>query len=198
MISLYVPGNSLVHRAPAGLKLLVLALTALVLFLIPPSYPAAVVFVLLPILGYLVAQLSLRLLVTDLLRLSFLLVFLVVTQLIFLDPVHAATNTARLISIILLAQVLTRTTEVSGIVATTEKLFGPLRRFGANPEKIGLALGLMLNSVGTLSAVINQVREAQRARGVRIAPWSWAVPVLVLSLKHADDLGDALTARGLD
>jgi len=31
-----------------------------------------------------------------------------------------------------------------------------------------------------------------------MAPWAWVLPLLVLSLKHADDVGDALAARGIE
>ena len=198
MISLYHPGTSLLHRSPAGLKLVGFAGLALALFLLPAGRGSVAALLVLPALGYALAWLPPRLLLTDLRRLLMLLTFLAVTQLIFLDPVTAATNSARVICIVLLAQVLTRTTKIESIITTAERLFAPLRRFGANPAKIGLAMALVLTTVGQLSAVIGQVREAQRSRGVRLAPWSWVVPTLVLSLKHADDVGDALTARGLD
>lgn len=198
MISLYHPGTSLLHRSPAGLKLVGFAGLALALFLLPAGWGSVAALLVLPALGYALAELPPRLLLTDLRRLLMLLTFLAVTQLIFLDPVTAATNSARVICIVLLAQVLTRTTKIESIITTAERLFAPLRRFGANPAKIGLAMALVLTTVGQLSAVIGQVREAQRSRGVRLAPWSWVVPTLVLSLKHADDVGDALTARGLD
>lgn len=198
MISLYHPGASLLHRTPAGIKLAGFALLALALFFLPVAWGSVGGLLVLPVFGYALAGLPARLLLTDLRRLLMLLVFLVVTQLIFLDLLTAATNTARVISIVLLAQVLTRTTEIESIIATAERLFAPLRRFGANPAKIGLAMALVLTSVGQLSAMIRQVRDAQRSRGVRLPPWSWVVPTLVLALKHADDVGDALTARGLE
>ncbi|MBO0596244.1 energy-coupling factor transporter transmembrane protein EcfT [Nesterenkonia sp. E16_7] len=198
MISLYHPGASLLHRTSAGIKLAGFALLALALFFLPVAWGSVGGLLVLPVFGYALAGLPARLLLTDLRRLLMLLVFLVVTQLIFLDLLTAATNTARVISIVLLAQVLTRTTEIESIIATAERLFAPLRRFGANPAKIGLAMALVLTSVGQLSAMIRQVRDAQRSRGVRLPPWSWVVPTLVLALKHADDVGDALTARGLE
>lgn len=198
MISLYVPGASPLHRMRAGWKLAGFALIALVVSFLPAGWWTAAVLVALPVVGFAVARLGPRLLWHDARRLAVLLVFLVVTQLIFLDPVQAATNTARVLSLVLLAGVITRTTPVEGMIETAERLFGPFRRFGVRPERIGLALALVLTSVGQLSAVIRQVREAQRSRGVRLAPWSWVVPVLVLSLKHADDVGDALLARGQD
>lgn len=196
MISLYVPGSSVLHRLRAGVKLTGFALLAVMLSLVPPSWATAAVLLVLPLLAFALAGLRWRLLLADLRVLAVLLAFLIVTQLVFLTPVQAATNTARVISLVLLAQVITRTTAMQGMIETAERLFSPFRRFGVRPERIGLALALALSSVGQLSASIRQVREAQRSRGAALRPWSWVVPVLVLSLKHADDVGDALVARG--
>jgi len=197
MLSLYYPADSVLHRAPAWLKLAILALGSVALFFLPNSYWSVLV-VLVPLLGYLVAHLPLRLMGTDVFRMGFLLVFLLVTQLIFNEPEVAATVVARLTTIILTAQLFTRTTRIQHLIATVERLVSPLQPVGVNPYKVALAVALMLSALGHIMGFIRQVRDAQRARGVRLAPWSWIVPVLVLSLKHSDDMADALAVRGLD
>ena len=60
----------------------------------------------------------------------------------------------------------------------------------------GVAMALAITSIGQVAGIVTQVRQAQRSRGVRLAPWAWVMPVLVLTLRHADDVGDALQARG--
>lgn len=196
MISLYVPGRGPLHRMPAGLKLGGFAALALAVSFLPASWWAAAGLLALPPVVFAAAGLGWRLLARDARLLVMLLAFLVVTQLVFLEPVQAATNTARVLSLVLLAQAVTRTTPVEGVLGAAEALFGPLRRFGVRPDRIGLALALTLAAVGQLGLSIRQVREAQRSRGVRAGAWAWVVPVLVLSLQHADDVGDALVARG--
>ena len=57
---------------------------------------------------------------------------------------------------------------------------------------------LVLSSSGPLRALPEQIRHAQAARGVRMRPWAWRLPLLVFTLKHADDVGDALAARGVE
>jgi biotin transport system permease protein len=42
------------------------------------------------------------------------------------------------------------------------------------------------------------VREAQVARGASRNPLALAVPVVIRTLRAADALGEALTARGVD
>jgi biotin transport system permease protein len=196
MISLYVPGASLLHRWGAGPKLAGFAALALAMSFIPVGWWGTAVLLALPVFAYTAARLGVRLFWQDLRQLALLLIFLVATQLLFLDLVHAATNTSRVVSLVLLANTVTRTTPVEGMIEALERVLEPLRRFGVRPERVGLAVALVLTSIGQLAAAIGQVRRAQRSRGVRMAPWAWVVPVLVLSLKHADDVGDALVARG--
>lgn len=197
MLSLYYPTGSLLHRAPTWLKLILLAIGSIALFWLPNTYWSVLV-VLVPLVGYLVGRLPARIIGTDLFRMSWLLVFLLITQLIFNEPVQAATVVARLTTIILAAQLFTRTTTIQHLITTVEQLASPLKLVGGNPYKVALAVALMLSALGQIVGFIRQVRDAQRARGVRLAPWSWVVPVLVLSLKHADDVADALVVRGLD
>jgi biotin transport system permease protein len=42
------------------------------------------------------------------------------------------------------------------------------------------------------------IREAQLARGLRPRSYRMAVPLLVLSMKHADEYAEALAARGVE
>ena len=197
MLSLYYPVWSFIHRAPTELKLALLAAGSAALFFLPDSYWSILV-VAIPLLGYLLARIPLRIMAIDVLRMAFLLVFLLITQLIFNEPEVAATVIARLTTIILAAQLFTRTTRIKHLVTTVEKLMTPLKPLGVNPYRVALAVALMLSALGQIMGFIRQVRDAQRARGVRLAPWAWVVPVLVLSLKHADDMADALVVRGLD
>ncbi|MCT1367404.1 MULTISPECIES: energy-coupling factor transporter transmembrane component T family protein [Kocuria] len=197
MISLYQPGSSLIHRLSAGYKLAAFAVIALALSFAPATWVTVVLCVILPVLGYAVARLGTRTFFRDLRGLLLLVVFLAVTQLIFLDPMDATRNTVRVISIVLLAQVVTRTTPIDGMIETCERVLGPFRRFGVKPERMGLAMALTLTSVNQLGGIVRDVRDAQAARGVRIAPWAWVMPMLILTLQHADQVGDALDARGV-
>jgi biotin transport system permease protein len=54
-----------------------------------------------------------------------------------------------------------------------------------------------VQAVTTLSAIAGSVREAARARGAERSPTAFAVPFVVRTLRHADELGEALAARGI-
>src|SRR5699024_1824663 len=121
MLSLYYPTGSVIHRAPTWLKLVVLALGSIGLFWLPDSYWSALIIGA-PLLGYLVARLPARVLGTDVFRMSWLVGFLLITQLIFNEPAQAITVVARLTTIILAAQLFTRTTKIQHLITTVEHL----------------------------------------------------------------------------
>ena len=58
MISLYQPGSSLIHRLSAGYKLAAFAVIALALSFAPATWVTVVLCVILPVLGYAVAQIG--------------------------------------------------------------------------------------------------------------------------------------------
>jgi exodeoxyribonuclease VII large subunit len=81
-----------------------------------------------------------------------------------------------------------------------EGLFDQLRKrpLPMLPERIGLLVGLTMRAVAALSGIAGEVREAAKARGAERSPTAFAVPFLVRTLRHADELGEALAARGVD
>ena len=56
---------------------------------------------------------------------------------------------------------------------------------------------MTISTIPVLARLASDVREAQRARGGGRQPAHFVVPFLVVALKHADELGDALAARGV-
>lgn len=211
MISLYVHGDSPLHRCPAGLKMAVFAVWALVLAILPATLWTAAAAVAGALACYLVgfgAVRGGRMLVADLRALWLFYVMLFAAQWLFADLHGAVTTVGRVLGVVLAAQVMTRTTRIAAMTAVAEAIvaaagripvLGPaLARAGFRPERVGLSMGLVLSAIGYLRGLAAQVRAAQASRGVRMRPWAWLLPLLVFTLKHADDVGDALAARGID
>ncbi len=197
MIALYRPGTSIVHRAPAWLELVLLVVLALGISLYPHDLlSAAVVFVAVGLL-FALARLGIREYARQLWLARWILVLVAVTQLVFLTPMDAAVNTLRILSIVLLAAVLTLTTRSEDLLAALEAGLRPLSRLGVDPRRVSLTLSLAISMIPVVASLAGQIRDAQRARGVRLG-FRIVVPVLVLALRHADDVADALTARGVD
>ena len=189
MIVLYRPGTSLLHRMPAGLKVLLFAALALAMAL-----PAAG---LIAVSLYLLAGLGIFTLLRQLHSARWIVLMMLVTQLLFLPVSVAVANTSRVLVVILLASLITLTTRIPALLDATDHALAPLRRFGVNTAGIGLLLSLTITAIPVIGGFATEIRDAQRARGVPVRLQTFVVPLLVMSLKHSDELADALTARGL-
>jgi biotin transport system permease protein len=194
-LGLYAPGSSPLHRMPAGAKFLgMLALVTSTVLLSSPRWLA--VLCLAVALGYAVARIPARRLL-PLVRMLLLMAAVLFALQAWLLSVHDAAVTAlRLVAALGAASLLTFTTRVDAVVAALERGLRPLRRFGVRPARVGLLVGLTLQAVSTLSGIAGSVQEAARARGAERSLVAFAVPFLVRTLTYADELGEALAARG--
>jgi biotin transport system permease protein len=197
MIALYRPGTSLLHRMAAGPKILVFAAVALLLSLLPVTVWTVVAAYAVVAVAYVLSQVGIREFGHQLYTIRWMVVVMLIPQFIFLTPLAAVTTTSRVVAVILLAALITLTTRVPDLLDAVERSLGPLRRFGVDPTAIGLLFALTITAIPVIRGFAFTIREAQRARGARPRLSIFVVPLLVLSLKHADDVADALTARGV-
>jgi len=196
VISLCRPGDSILHRLPAGVALAGLALAALVLTVYPHDPVSIAVSLAAALLLYPVGGQSLRVALGELWRLRWILLVLAGALVVFVSVEAAWISAGRVAALLLLAALLTMTTRMSDLLAVLHRLLRPLRRLGVDPDAVSLALGLTLTMVPVVGAFAQRVRDAERARGVRLGLRA-TVPLLVLTLRHADRVGDALAARGV-
>ncbi len=196
MISLYRPGDGWLHRAPASAKLAGLALGAILVMTFTTSVAAALVVLITACTLHLSAGLGITALGRDVWRLRWIIVFLMVSLIVFTSLPTAIVNTARVIALLLAASAVTASTRTGDLLAVIEQALTPARRVGIDPRRVSLVLLLTLVTVPVVAELARQVREAQRARGIRPG-LGFVMPLLVLVLRHADDLGDALSARGV-
>ncbi|WP_431278198.1 energy-coupling factor transporter transmembrane component T family protein [Leifsonia poae] len=197
MLTLYRPGSGWLHRAPAGPKAAGLLVIVLAVSFLPSTFWAAGVAAVIAVLGFLVAGLGWRELGRQTVAVRWVIVITLAGQLLFLDAESAIANTSRVVCAVLLASLLVLTTRVSDLLDAFERGLHPFARFGLDPARVALVLAVAVNTIPVLARLAAGVREAQRARGVRGSLKGFVIPFLVVSLKHADDLGDALTARGV-
>ena len=195
-LGLYEPGTSALHRLGAGWKLLGLLAFAVLTFVL--GAPAALAgLVAAVVLGYALARIPVRRCWQLARFLVPLAVIVFLLQWWMLDFDRASVISLRLLAALAAANLFTLVTRVDDLVSTVERGLRPLRRFGVRPESVGLLVGLTLQAVAALSGIAGDVREAQRARGAERSFPAFAVPFLVRTLRHADDLGEALAARGV-
>ncbi len=189
-------GAGLLHRVPAGSKLAGLAVAALALT-VAPQGPISIAVCLAAVIAlYPIAGVPLSAAGTELWRLRAVLVVLAVALAVFVSPVAAWVSTGRVAALLLLAALLTLTTRMSDLLAVLQRLLRPVRRVGIDPAAVSMAVSLTVTMVPVVAGFAQRVRDAERARGVRLGVRG-VVPLLVLTLRHADQVGDALAARGI-
>ncbi|GAB2741726.1 energy-coupling factor transporter transmembrane component T family protein [Nocardioides pakistanensis] len=196
-LGLYVPGGSALHRMRAGTKLLLMLLAGVGSVLLDRPWQVAVAVVAV-LAGYRLAGLGLRIAWRQARPLVWVLGFVAVFHLVVTGWERAVVFVGVITFLVLLAALVTLTTRTTDMVDAVVTAIGPLQRFGVDPERVGLMLALGIRSVPVVVGLAEEVRDAQRARGLTASPRAFAVPLIVRSLRHADALGDALVARGVD
>ncbi|SDC97831.1 biotin transport system permease protein [Geodermatophilus telluris] len=201
-LALYVPRASVVHRVPAGAKLLALATLAIALFWLPTLAGAAAALLGTVAVGLLVARLPVAVLARQARAVGWWLVALLAVHALTTDLRTGAQVALRLLTLVLAAAVVTATTRVSEMVRVVERLCAPLRLVGVRPARVGLVVALALRFIPVLVERADRIRAAQAARGgsgrgVR-ALRTTVAPLLVQVLQMAHDVSEALDARGAD
>ncbi len=195
MISLYLSQSSWMHRLPAGVKLLLLMISSLLLY--PITHLALMgVLLLATFLLYLsVGKLAIKQLVLlkPLLPL-FGLIFLMQIWTVGVEP--ALLLVLRMIILILLANLITLTTRMDDMMTALTPVFMPLKWLGVKPERIAFAVTLLIRFIPVLMGNIQHLMEAWRARGGKKQIWKLAIPLTIQSIRLSDHVADALSARG--
>ena len=196
-LGLYVPGGSVVHRLPASVKLLLLLLVGAGSVLLDSGWQVAALLVLV-LAGYPLAGLSLRIALSQVRPLVWIAGFAAVVHVVVNGWERAGVVLGVLAALVLLAALVTLTTRATAMVDAIVTGCRPLRVLGVDPERVGLVLTLGIRCVPVVVGLAEEVREAQLARGLGSSPRAFAVPLIVRSLRHADALGEALVARGVE
>jgi len=184
------------HRAPAGAKLLALAGVALALSLLPLGTVGIAAVLIGASLAYPATGQPWRALGAAWWRLRWLILILGAALLIFSSADAAVVHTGRIVALLLLAELVTATTRLGDLLDVLRRLLTPIRRVGGDPDVAALTLSLTIAMIPVVGGIVVRVREAQSARGVRLGPRA-SVPVLTLTMRHADQVGEALAARGV-
>ena len=196
-LGLYLPGTSVLHRARAGHKLLLLVLAGAASVFLDEAWQVVVALGVVSV-GYGVAGIPLRVALAQVRPLVWVAGAAAVFHLLVDGWERAVVVLGVLAVLVLLAALVTLTTRTTDLVDALVVAVGPLRRVGVDPSRVGLLLALGIRCVPVVVGLAEQVRDAQRARGLGASPRAFVVPLIVRSLRHADALGDALVARGLD
>lgn len=112
----------------------------------------------------------------------------------------------RIVLLVLLASVLTFTTKPLTLLKGVESLLKPLGKLGIPTKKFSLMLIIAIRFIPTIQEELHRILLAQKARGFDIAQLPLAkrlfayipivVPLLFTTIQRADQLSEAIDARG--
>lgn len=112
----------------------------------------------------------------------------------------------RVLTLVLLSNILTCTTRPMELTGALESLLKPLKLFRIPVEDIAMILSVAIQFIPTLSEEADMIKKAQTARGARfeskrlaekaasVAPL--VVPIFLSAFRRADELSMAMEARG--
>lgn len=192
----YRPGSTGLHRLPAGAKLLgMMAASIVVIVLRGPLTGAGALVVALGLVAW--SGMGLAATLRALRSLLLLGLLLGLYHLLQRNWALATEQVTDLVALILLATVVTATTPVDAMLDAIVRGLGPLRRVGVVPERVALAFSLVLRSVPLTLAIASETVDAARARGLGRSPRALLTPMVIRTVAHARQTGEALHARGL-
>jgi biotin transport system permease protein len=189
VISLYRPGKSLIHRLPAGWKLLGLfLLIAAVSFVEKNLYGSALLAITVFAL-YLMAGLRTADLLKQIWTMKLLVLIVLIPQLVFSGFERGSYNSVAVLSGVLLAALVSLTTKTSDIVSLLKRI--------TKSQSFALLIALSINSIALVIGFSKNISEAALARGIKPNPVRQIVTLFVVSLRYADDYAESLAARGV-
>lgn len=196
LLGIYSPGRSVWHRLGVGWKYLVFLALVITVVASPSPWLS---------LGLVAVSLLLVASTGAPLRLAWGLPWGIVLLFGVLAAYHVlsgrwevAVSIVATISVALYgSRLILLTTPMPVLVDALVSLARPFRRFGADPERFGLAVAVMIRSVPFVASAFGDVRDAARARGLERNPVAVITPVVIQTVAFARATGEALAARGL-
>ena len=112
---------------------------------------------------------------------------------------------SRLILLVLYTSILTLTTPPTEITYGLEKFLSPFKVFKLPVNRMALSISIALRFIPTIIDEGNKILKSQACRGIDynssnikdkfVAIKALIVPMFVLTLKRADEIGDAMEVR---
>ncbi|MFD8879021.1 cobalt ABC transporter permease [Corynebacterium xerosis] len=196
-LSVYVKGDSPVHRMPVGPKLALVIGFIVLATLLARTIPTAAVALAIALSGYAVARIPWKVAVSQLLGAVPLLAFIAVIQGLTGKWELGITLFLQILASVIAATILTLTTRVSALMDTFDRMLAPLGKLGLPVSTISLAMSLTLRLIPLQVQAVREVLDARRARGASASVTAFGVPVIIRTIRRSRAMSDALLARGI-
>lgn len=221
-IGTYIPYNSPIHNMNPLAKIISLVILLVAIFLINNLYIYAISAVLI-ITIIKVANLSIKQMLKQMKIIFFMFIFLFFINIFMIKTGYivfsffgidiysgALMQTSiilfRLTLMIFLSSILTMATKPLDLTLGIEQLLNPLKRFSFPSHEVAMMISIALRFIPTLVEETNKIMVAQISRGVDFesnklnvkikAVIALLIPLFVASFKRAEELANAMEARG--
>lgn len=218
----YIPNNSWVHRLDPRIKIMSMLMLMVAIFL-PARFEGYGVLMVVALSLVLISKLKFGFIVKSLKPVMFMLIFLLIINILLLRTGYVVVNVfgiivysdalfqtiyivTRLLLMIMITTLLTATTKPLDLTLGIEDLLAPFKRFKVPAHEIAMMISIALRFIPTLIEESQRIMKAQASRGVDlnegklnekiIAILSLIVPLFVSSFQRAEELADAMEARG--
>lgn len=196
MKSLHVEGTGWLYRFSPRIKLIALAAFSIGLFLTrDPTVLGVCLCLALFVLWQ--AHLGWRETVLRLRPVFVTIIVIAIFSFVLISALDATIALLRLSALTLLATAITASVSISQFMDEITVALGPLEKLGlARAADIGLAVGLVIRFVPEVINRYETLGDAHRARGMKVKLHTILVPLMIMTLKDADAIADAIDARG--
>jgi energy-coupling factor transport system permease protein len=218
----YMPLNSTMHKMDPRFKIVAMLIVMVSIFL-PSGYFGYAVLGSSLVLALLIAKLKIKMIIRAMKPMMFMLVFLTFINALVLRTGYVVIDfmgfklysdalfqtlyiVVRLTLMIMVTTILTASTKPLDLTLAIEDLFKPLKKYGFPAHEIAMMISIALRFIPTLIEETDRIMKAQASRGVDLkegslkekimAILSLIVPLFVSSFQRAEELADAMEARG--
>ncbi|APT92361.1 cobalt ABC transporter permease [Corynebacterium phocae] len=196
-LSVYIPGNSFIHRVNPAAKIAVVMLFVIVTSISFNTLWWGLSYIAVIGVLYVCARIPVRVAWSQTWPPLLFLLPLAGFQWWSEDFVFAAEKFLVLLSALLLAFLLTLTSTVAQIMDSVTTALSPLERIGVPVDTISLAMALTIRLIPLMFETVYEVLDARQARGATASPLAFGTPVIIRSIRRAQAIGEALAARGV-
>lgn len=195
--SLYVDGTGFLYKIHIKFKLIALFAVGIILFALDSILILATTCILSGILYFSISQSPVQA-IRRLVPIFLTIVLVALFSFLVGSVEEAASQLLRLTSLMLLAATITTTTKIADFVQAITDFAKPIERLGVgNAEDIGLALGLVLRFVPEILTRYEAIRDAHKARGLKLRILTILPSLVILTLQQANQVAQAIDARNL-
>lgn len=218
----YIPLNSPVHKLDPRIKIVSMIFLMTAIFSINNFYGHAFMYVVL-VSTVLISKLTFKFILKSMKPMMFMLIFLTILNIFAIKQGRVILDfgsfkiydqaifstlivVSRLVLMIMVTTLLTATTPPLDLTLGIEDLLKPLVRFGVPAHEIAMMISIALRFIPTLIEDTQKIMNAQASRGVDLDEGklmekingvvSMIIPLFVMSYHRAEDLADAMEARG--